>query len=300
MAYYTGTVTDMLGVRQALIDACVIEGWAWNSSTEVLSNGPLFLRLRVVSGYLTLLGRTSGTGGDAPDVVRVGDVGAFPVVFPVTYEVFVFATEVFLVINYAGDHYQWAAFGRSTVAGLPGSGMWVGASQGPVESDNVDTPINIQSSQGGNQGNGRLFSMALFWTTQFGDARWSLSNDHWVHSDLDGEGWQMAAGTSVQVVGIRDSDPLLDLLPNTWNSESVLLPIRAYKMRPQSKISLVADIEHARYTRLDSYEPGQVITVGPDRWKVFPWYRKNSAARAGGRGIDHTGTFGWAIRYEGP
>jgi hypothetical protein len=38
---------------------------------------------------------------------------------------------------------------------------------------------------------------------------------------------------------------------------------------------------------------------------VFPWLRKNIAARdgsaaAGATGaINHTGTFGWAIRYEG-
>jgi hypothetical protein len=33
---------------------------------------------------------------------------------------------------------------------------------------------------------------------------------------------------------------------------------------------------------------------------IFPWYRKYSATRDGGTNIDHTGTFGWAIKYEPP
>lgn len=92
----------------------------------------------------------------------------------------------------------------------------------------------------------------------------------------------------------------MGLLPNRWNSEAVLLPIRGWKVRPENKITLTLDLEHARWTRVDNYEPGQLISIGPDRWKIFPCYRKNAAARDGGTGIDHSGTLGWAVRYEGP
>lgn len=43
--------------------------------------------------------------------------------WPVNYEVFVFDQEVYLVINYSVDVYQWLAFGKSSIA-LPGTGCW--------------------------------------------------------------------------------------------------------------------------------------------------------------------------------
>ncbi len=293
MAYYTGTVNTMTALRQALIDACLLEGWAWNGSTEVLSKGALYLRLQIVSGYLTLLGRTSATAGDAPNVVRIGKVhSAIPdIAWPATYEIFAFAGEVYLVLNYAVDYYQWCAFGQSSVAGLPGSGMWFGATLKDVNFTNGAGPIYIHDAGGGQATN---TTAALFWESV-------RSGNDWCHSDLDGQGWWSAQTLAGAPVGIRHLTPLPALLPNTWNSEAVLLPIRACKVRPSNRISIVADLEHARTTRIDNYAPGQVITIGSDRWKIFPWYRKVAAERnAGTVGGTHTGTFGWAIRYEGP
>jgi len=82
----------------------------------------------------------------------------------------------------------------------------------------------------------------------------------------------------------------------------VLLPIRAYKIRPSSKVSLIGDLENARYMRIDNYAPGEVFNLGAERWKALPWHQKNAtpAGRSGGDGLTHTGTLGWAIRYEGP
>lgn len=292
MAYYTGSAVDLAAVRTALTNACVAEGWTWNSSTEMLSKGTLFLRIQVASGYLALLGRTSASAGDAPTLVRIGPIASVPLVFPMTYEIFVFTNEVYLVLNYGVEYYQWCAFGKSVVKGLPGTGMWLGASQGGVSPSVL---IGIADSAGG-VGYGTTTG-ALFWAT----LQISESNCNcWVHSDLDGQGWLPAQTASQEALGIAHLNPLMKLLPNAWNSEAVLLPLRYYKLRPSSKYSLTADLEHARCTRIDNYSPGQILAIGSDRWKIFPWYRKDTTARNGGNGIGHTGTFGWAIRYEGP
>lgn len=290
MAYYNGTANDLTALRQALIDACVAEGWAWDATGEVLSQGALFLRLQIVSGYLTLLGRTGAAAGDAPNVVRIGQIGSTPLAYPLAYELFVFAGEVYLVVNYSLDYYQWAAFGDSTVLGLPGSGLWLGASLAAMAS----VGLEIYAVSGGSSGRS---TGALFWAT---GGYYAQSRNCWVHSDFDAQGWWLAQTLSDNPVGIAPTAPLMGLLPNAWNSEAVLLPIRAYKVRPSYKLSLTADLENARYTRIDNYTPGQIVTLGSERWKVFPWYRKDTTARNGGSGIDHSGTFGWAIRYEGP
>lgn len=304
MAYYSGSVNDMAALRTALVDACVSEGWSWDAGTDVLSKGASFLRLQVVSGYLTLLGRTSASGGNAPDVVRIGQLQSVPLTWPATYEIFAFATEVYLVLKYSVDYYQWCAFGLSSIS-LPGTGMFVAASIGPVAATNG---IEISAAAGDTYSSQRVCP-ALFWSGGYyapgSSGSWQAGKNQHLHSNLDGHGWSLGdvsdtSTTSTLRHGISTLAPLVGLLPNTWNSEAVLLPIRCWKMRPSFRISIIADLQHARYTRLDNYDPGQVIELGADRWKVFPWYRKNIAARNGGVAIAHTGTFGWAIRYEGP
>lgn len=295
MGYHSGSANDMGEVRAALVAACSSEGWAWNGSTEVLSKGAMYVRLQVVSGYLTLLGRTGPTTGSAPSIVRLGAITGSAVVYPLAYEVFVFEDEVYLIVCFSVDTYLWCAFGQSTIDGLPGTGMWLGATCGSsLGSQKITiTPV----SGGGNQAYAGT-SAALFWANNVGSAN---ALNYFVHHHMDGRGWDLTLATvPTLAVGISARAPLLSILPNSWNSEAVLLPLCAYAIRLSNKVSLCADLENARCTRIDNYSPGQIITLGADRWKIFPWYRKDSSARDGGSDIAHTGTMGWAIRYEGP
>lgn len=296
MAYYSGVAENWGELRQALLDACTAEGWTWHSTEEVLEKTGLFLRVPPPGvDYWGVTGRTSLTAGDMPNSIGIGNIyrtgtGGFerPVTFPAPYEVFAFDQEVFFVVNYDVDFYQWLAFGKSTVSGMPGTGMWVsGTRAATAYTDGVT--IQVDGSSSGN-------STAMFYNTNGN----TYSRTGWVHSDLDGQGWWTTQTLGGSPPGIRPLRPLLEILPNTWDNEAVLLPIRAYKVRPSNRNSLVADIENARHTRVDYYEPGQVIQIGHERWKVLPWFRKNASSRNGGTWTDHTGTFGWAIRYEGP
>ncbi|UQY32659.1 hypothetical protein K8U54_12985 [Pseudomonas fulva] len=289
MAYFTGSANDMAAVRSALVEACMANGWAWNSSTDTISKDGVFVRLQVVNGSLTLLGRTSALAGDAPNVVRVGAIGSQALTWPVEYHISVFDAEVYMFINYAVDRYGWCAFGQSTVD-VPGTGAWVSASLG-----SGGGPV-FMFPDGGGTGLA-CCCPAISWAT---DQQDTGSRNTWVHSDLDGQGWSPTQIIGQPPVGVAALAPLMSLLPNTWNSESVLLPIRAYKVRLEAKVSLTADLVNARCTRIDNYAPSEVINIGGERWKVFPWYRKDATARNGGAGVDHSGTFGCAIRYDGP
>jgi hypothetical protein len=136
MAYYSGVAVDMAAVRTALLAACTAEGWTWDAGNEVLHKAGVYFHMPIVSGFLRLQGRTALTTGAAPDLVKIGPFTTsqtgFPVfTWPVSYEVFVFDQEVYLVINYSVDVYQWLAFGKSSVAGLSGTGAWfAGTAQG--------------------------------------------------------------------------------------------------------------------------------------------------------------------------
>lgn len=306
MAYINGSANDITALRSALITACTANGWTL--SGEVLHKGTSFVRLQIASGRMTLLGGTGIDGsnvltGAAPAVVQIGAHPTLGMTFPVTYHIFIHTNpdEVFLVVNYEVDKFQWAAFGKSSVIGLPGTGFWVGASI----NQSVSTFFAIDLS-----GQPPSFSYGipvLFWRSRassFYGAAWIES---FFHHGFDGYSW--ASGDSSadpSVSAVEGVSPLMARLPNAWNSEGVLLPIQGWRIRPSNKLSLVVDLGHARYTRIDNYEPGQVITLGPDRWMVFPWFRKNTASRdgmanpSGTASAVHSGTLGWAIRYDGP
>lgn len=301
MAYYSGSANNMAAVRSALTAACTSEGWTWDAGEEVLYKGSIFVQLQLSGEYLRLLGRTGLTTGDAPHVVQMGPFTSYSgaplpaLSWPVSYELFVFDAEVYCIINYNVDVYQWCAFGQSTVANLPGTGMWLGAT-----GNNAKTVYHYGLGMSHNISYGsNVFCPVLFGRGSSGNAG---GTESLVHSGLDQQGWWSSTTENGPHVGsLATLRPLLGCLPNEWNSEAILLPLRGYKLRFEHRISLVADLAHARYTRIDNYSPGQILTIGSDRWKVFPWYRKNTIERdASNWRTNHSGTYGWAIRYEGP
>lgn len=298
MAYATGTANDLTALRSALFAACTANGWML--SGEVLHKGSVHVRVQIVAGFLTFYAGNGIDGSNnitdgAPSLCRIGRIGnivSSAFTWPLTYEIHVHADEVYLVCNYNIDLYQWAAFGQSTVQGLSGTGVWCAASAAAVA---PTTSIWISATSG------QHCCPALFYNVGLSGS--NSRGAHFIHHGLDGLGWSdtldnfgsSAGGASFTVA------PLASVLPNAWNGESVLLPIQVFMPRAVGgRVSLVADLADARYLRIDNQVPGEIISLGPDKWKVYPWYKKNSAVRDGGNGVDHTGTFGWAIRYDGP
>ena len=294
MSYFSGSAADMNAVRQALIDNAQLAGWAWDSGTlELILNGAVLYVPVVTSNKLLVTGRTASGAGSAPNAVGIDGAGlkGVAVTWPVVWRLHAIGNELCLVINY-GDRYQWLACGIGGVSGNPGTGMWVAASCSDV------TPtygVALTPTSGDTPAPSTC--PLPFCSTDF--SRYSFRN-WWAHSDLDGQGWDAAQTSNTVVVGIRALMPLLGLLPSAWSSDAVLLPARAYKIRQSAMLSLTAESDLLRITRNDNYSAGQIITVGADRWAVYPAYRKNAAARDGGSSVEHSGSFALAVRYDGP
>lgn len=305
MAYYTGTAGSLTALRNALLTHAQADGWTLTG--DVLSKAGVYFQIQATATNITCLGcESNAVANPAPGVVMLGRIyfrSGFTtreISFPCNYEVFGFADEIYLVVNYDVDFYQWLAFGKSAVPGLPGQGGWCAASVGRIPAGQVagnTNPITITSTVGGAGGSTPdAISAAMFYNTS---ALYESLHNAYVNHGLDSHGWTWNGSVYSSPIGIR-WNYLLGLLPSVWNSETVLLPIRAFKERPSFKSSLVCDLANARHCRIDNLSPGDILTIGVDKWKVFPWYRKDAAARDGGYGVNHTGTFGWAIKYEGP
>lgn len=304
MAYVTGIANSMADLLNNLQNACTDNGWTL--SGNVLHKGNCFANVALSSGVLKVYGGTGIDGSNnliepTPSEVLLGrQLGGDALTFPMTYHVHILSApdEVYFLVNYNTAVWQWLAFGSSPVAGLPGTGNWCAAT-----SPNYPfAQIGILPYTGGAVGNQLCTPAAPFW------AEWvtyANSMNSYVHHGLDGAGWSTSGsgGSSTSPpTAIGTVNPLVSYQPNNWNGETALIQIQPSLARPSSKVSIVCDLAHARYIRNDNLSDGEPITLGADKWKSYPFYKKNAAQRDSqipSPGTD-TGTMGWAIRYDGP
>ena len=306
MAYVTGSAANISDLAAALRNACIANGWA-NPAGNILSKGTSFFSVEASGNFVELkggLGQSSGTLTTAsPNFVRLG--GSY-MTFPVTYEIHILTNpdEVYMVVNYNSDYYQQLSFGTSDVAGA-GNGPWItGAHNSAAPSNNngcnVSTTFSdiycycIPSISTNSVG---LFIRGF----QSGEV-----GSSYFYTTLGTPGWY---GAGDLTNGIKNGSAslvagLLGSLPSAFNSTTVLLPIKGVKNMTNNGVATVVNPRNARFCRLDNLTPGSIVTYGADKWKVYPWLRKDATTRNGVNNStsappNHTGTYGYAIRYTG-
>ena len=94
--------------------------------------------------------------------------------------------------------------------------------------------------------------------------------------------------------------PLVAALQSGSFADPPLLPIRVHQCISATENRVVLEVENARYFRLKNHEPEAIIQRGGSQWMVFPWLRKDGTVTGDVSVATHSGTFGWAVRYEGP
>lgn len=324
MAYYTGTANTLNDLKGTLTLA--LTGNGWSQDGEILSKGGTFISLTVGAEdplvpdtRLILSMGNSVLGGvlqDTPLSPRIGPLrdgsGQYNTwTWPVQYHIHVLPTEVYLLVNHDGVWWQHLAFGRSPTPGNPGTGNWLYASFPHPGRSHMNSIVEM-SPDGGSMSTYRSVNrspLPFFWTGGKDNSYPSLYMNAQIHgcTDINGETkWSdrefPGFYTTASMTGVTSGptmSPLFSLQPNAWNSESTLLPIQIFQHRLENKVSLVGELVEARFIRNDFLPDGEIVTVGGTRWKVYSAYRRNTAARNGGRS-NHSGTFAIAIRYDGP
>ena len=323
MAYVTGTASSFSDLKSQIEAACTDNGWTLSSG--ILSKGGVFFQLvaDTQDGYdqLRLHGGTSQTGATLNDQppsgygAKICSTAGHVVGFPITYHISVFAApdEVYCVINYNSDFYQQLSFGRSDVPGIGGSGAWfTGAKRSDL--DLLHGPNMIIESRFTDQASARTYGLrytgycgGLFFDDVIDANNWGCAGSSFVHVGLDSTQWRSPNSEGAGPTGYRGAGTkvgsLLMQLPSLFNSANVLLPIKPVAVRYSGGVTIIANPKNARYLRVDNVSPGEVITFGADRWKCFPFFKKDTAQRNGDSdtsGAAHSGTFGYAIRYDGP
>lgn len=244
--------------------------------------------------------------------------------WPVTYHIHVLTNpdEVYLMVNYGGSQYwQQLAFGQSPAPGCPGTGNWFYASCNRRNPDTgtggrVNGNARMVCNPGGDNAssfNGGLATGAgPFWWLNKDESGANQNSggfhgcfDHlgaaaWSHAQFWHNNWTT---TRTNVISAsRIPQPLPQYSPNTWNNEAHLIRWQILQPYLENKSIVIGELKHLRFVRNDFLNDGQIITLGPDKWKVYPRYRKDVTARNGGGtgGATHSGTCAIAIRYDGP
>ncbi|WP_314338845.1 hypothetical protein [Acinetobacter guillouiae] len=316
MAFFSGQASSYTELLNVLVSSCVAQGWTF--ADGILSKETLFVKPSVGTTETAALGSgliiRGGTGQSGSSLInpssiqlRIGKPYPKDAIFknpkfPLNYKIFVFPdpNEVFLIVRYDIDRFLYLAFGKSRTNGM---GLWMSSSisQGmtTLETTN-DLASAIYINELGSisarfQPNSFSHDITGFFFQEYLYNKSEFSTEV-IYSQT--EGWIDSQKNSLNAV--RTTSPLFARLPSAWSSQSPLLPVQVILSRPSSKNMVVAEIEHARYIRIDYYEPEQIITLGNDRWMVFPFFKKDMTVRNGYSGGDHSGTLGWAIRYDGP
>lgn len=305
MPYYTGSANSYTELLLAIQNACTSHGWTL--STGVLSKGAAHVKLYLATltntNGIVAQGGTASAGGvlssPSPAQPRMGRLHTgstnLPAEsWPAQYHIHIHDSpdEVFVILNFNIEYFYYLAWGMSDTPGLDGTGLWITGSVGGASYTNS---AGFCARVDSGETTAYTVSAQAFWNTYTQNI--ALESDV-IHT---GPGWATAhtavAGTS-PLVGAYCLSPLIGLQPNTWNGESLLLPIRAYQNLGSGMLRQVLDMRHARHIRIAHNTPGEVIALGHERWKLYPYVRKVTGYSNSGN-LSHSNDFGWAIRYDG-
>lgn len=298
MAYVTGTANTLADLLTAIQNACTANGWTLRGS--VLSKGVCYTEVKISGTTISVRGGRGVDGSNNLTSPCDSKTGAFatiiyghtssslkadvPFAFPARYFIHVLTApdEVYVAVNYSASWYQLMGFGASAMPGLAGTGCWYSAPQAPagypwlMHDDGEYWATNIGTGLG-------LFAGGVS----------GAGVDH----ALDSATWKTLGAS-------RDMVSLMLRQPSFWNAESTLMPIRVYASRPSGFVSPVHECAHARYVSIDTLAAEQIITLGTDRWMVYPWGAKGArlTRNSSGQWVYglNTGHLGHAIRYDGP
>lgn len=311
MAYQTGSAASSTALKSIIEAFAQANGWTLTG--QVLSNGASFVQLTSndsgANGRLEIRGANdvTMTAGLCSQFARI-TIGLDD--WPVTYHAFALAAPtptLIVFLRYKVTWYQWIGFGELEKYTAWTGGNWFGASHGEF-SDAADTfHMTATTSALSNSTYGyRSAPGAPFWGARNFYAYLGTYEPHrnsFVHAEIDGNIWPGEGVIDGQYPSFCVyANPVHKRMPNQWNSHTPLLPFFLHMPRADGHVAPLGHIPHLKHTRLDYLEVAEIVTIGTDKWMVFPWVRKNLAFRDGSDPSDkyHSGTWGVAIAYDGP
>jgi hypothetical protein len=297
MAYYTGSISTPADMK-SLIDAQAVTN-GWTKTGEVLHKGLSAVKLTAASSNrlsIDAYNDPDGITGASADTRSIYLADAYK---PATYHLFIHSDPdiIVFVIVYNVNNIQMMMFGDikkiHSSAYVGGNFYFATLTSSMTELDQSYVRLDNENTivSGGHSVFRSYTAIAPFAENPGGS--YPTVNNKQIRVEIDGETWVTQGKvlyTSTTIISLYRS-------PNTWNSQTHLVPMNLQFAGKDNLWHYLGFLEHIRLVRIDNYEIGDIITIAPDSWKVFPWSRKNSVTRNGGTDAE-SGTIGFAVRYD--
>jgi hypothetical protein len=303
MAFENGNFYSASNLAEVIKDFASRHGWTRNG--DVLNNANGFVRITSPSASATRIeGSTDASFAVNKICNHPAQVGI--TTWPPVGAYYAFAMSdpdmIWIVVEYNLSYHQYLCFGDiQKVANVPG-GNFFGATHGPENTDGMFI-MNTDASgtNGGGGGAWARHSGVFFWNTGNRypwDGGEHPNRGSFLHYEMDGYVWPGDQGVNTPA---PDCPTCLKPLHHYMNGADGQLDLMPYWLtlgRPNSLYSDVGEFPWLRVARLENFQPGDIMTVGADRWMIWPWYQRDALAPNGGVGT--SGLWGYALKYDGP
>lgn len=320
MAYYTGSVSNPSDLKTIIETECVVNGWSLSGGW--LSKGINHISLSAPdANYLNITGANSADGLTEPSGIT-HSIYIPNTYWPVTYYLHILTApdQVIVVVNYNAHYCQTIMFGdivKVNNSAFVGGNWYFGTTGPDIHSFNnsqrtgLDTcgigtfsvtgseiDSYIYCGEGGYPAHpSSVHAVPFAKTTSYYGVGTEASYVQPFHAKIDSDIWDNA----LTPLKVSYTDQVLwDLYrsPNTWNQQAHLVPMNLQYKMADNFYAYLGYIDHIRLIRNDNYEIGDILTIAPDEWKIYPWFKKDTVYRNGRIGT--SGTVGFAVRYDGP
>lgn len=297
MPYFTGSISTPADMKSLIETQAVANGWT--KTGEVLHKGLSAIKLTAPNTNrleIDAYTNSDGVTGPASDTRSIYLANSHK---PATYHLFIHADPdiIVFVIVYNVNNVQVMMFGDikkiHNSAYVGGNFYFATLAENMTAVDQSKITFGGATSLGsGNLDSGTYTASMPFVTPSVFGIQPHEKNKQ-IRIEIDGEVWvdqSKVVFTDASIISLYRS-------PNTWNSQTHLVPMNLQFAGKDDLWHYLGFLEHIRLVRIDNYELGDIITITPDQWKVFPWTRKNSVSRNGGTAAE-SGTIGFAVRYD--
>lgn len=305
MAYQTGTATSWSDLKSTIETFAQANGWTKTGS--VLYKGSAYFAIGTDTNEINVDGGTGESGGSLTgstgEPPRMLDSGYVGVTFPIDYYLFAHSTpdDIICVINHDASWFQWLAFGTASVLGAVTGGQWFGCSHASAGTSEFIAFTNTDGYTWvtGSPTTRKQPSFAPWWRTDDQVSAFTRGNCI-IYTDLETTGWKSNSDQETYpVFSAPQMDPIIKLAKSDWNEQTILIPPLLFQRRVSGFQCPVAWCPSFRFCRIDNYAAGDIVTIGSDEWKVFPFLKKDLDDPTS-PWSESTGPHGWAIAYDGP
>lgn len=333
MAFETGTFTSLADLRTKVRTFLAAQGFTVTAGDAIHDGGSVYVELTYsanlhfdgVSNHDALElkagtgesgGAITGWNGSTHQVRayfgRSSLDGQVIMTFPGVYYFFhdAVSNNFACVLNHDTNFIQWLGFGEVEKIGAWSGGFWAGATFGTYfVSGNASN--YFMADLGYLSNFGQRSCGYGFWYGTDGDATVSYSSNISLSCDIDGApgDWlNNSEDYAPSFSGSRLNTYMRWLGKSDFNDKAPLVPIYVAVLRAASKITVAGHLPFARHVYIKNYGIGDIMTLGADRWMVFPHIRKtdhdlglpNDGYSLPAGDQYSSGNYGFAIKYDGP